>query len=243
MQLVTWNLHNGDGRQVWPRLQAELAADIVFLQEADEAPEGAGVTWQKVPGCTWGSAVVTTLGPIRPIALPGYDGWVVGGEVEGSDYRLSVFSVHAPSTKKSAPREPYAAEVIRIIDLIHQAVTPGSTLIIGGDFNITLGERHVTESRQTSDAERRALKAIAAAGLVSCWMASRPGEPLAQTLRWSGDPSPGKTTPYHCDGILVPTAWSRSLNCVIHTDECFQVSDHNPVSATVMFTPRSSVLP
>lgn len=237
MRLLTWNLRHGDGRRAWPRLQARLAADVVFLQEADASPEGAGAAWRQVPGCRWGSAVATTLGRLRPIELPGYEGWVVGGDVEGRSRPLAIFSVHAPSSTGAAPRRPYAAEVIRIIGLIRDAVRPDRDLVVGGDFNITLGERHPSEPRRTGDADRRALEAIAAAGLVSCWTAAHPGEPLAQTLRWSGDRSSGKTTPYHCDGILVPAAWSRGVRCVVHADECVEFSDHNAVFASVTVPP------
>ena len=46
MRLTTWNLRNGAGRNVWP----ELAADLVFFQEADTPPKGDGVVWQRLPG-------------------------------------------------------------------------------------------------------------------------------------------------------------------------------------------------
>ena len=46
MRLSTWNLRNGADRDVWP----QLAADLVFLQEADAAPQGDSVVWQRVPG-------------------------------------------------------------------------------------------------------------------------------------------------------------------------------------------------
>jgi len=68
---------------------------------------------------------------------------------------------------------------------------------------------------------------------MSCWTAAHPGEPLPQTLRWTGDRSPGRTTPYHCDGILVPQAWAPGIRCDIHTADPYRISDHNPVSATV----------
>lgn len=235
MRLVTWNLRSGAGQPLWPSLQAELQPDIGFLQESDSAPDGANVLWRKVPEAPWGSAVVTSLGPIRPIALPGYEGWVVGGDVMLSGRGLSVFSVHAPSNTKSVARQPYVIEVIRILELIRIAVPQENDVVIGGDFNFTLGERHPSESQRTSDSDRLALQAIASAGLISCWTAAHPGEPLAQTLRWAGDPSPGKATPYHCDGLLVPVTWSPWLTCAVHADERFMVSDHNPVSASISF--------
>ncbi len=46
MRLITWNLRNGAGREVWP----QLTADLVLLQESDAAPQGDGILWQRVPG-------------------------------------------------------------------------------------------------------------------------------------------------------------------------------------------------
>jgi endonuclease/exonuclease/phosphatase family metal-dependent hydrolase len=233
MRLVTWNLLQGKARDVWPRLQSELAADFVFLQEASEVPQGDGVVWQRVPGFQWGSAVITTAGSIRPIVLPGYEGWVVGGEVDNGGRPLAVFSLHAPTATKAVRRRTYAVEVVMILSLIREVLRPETGLVIGGDFNITLGERHPSEELQTQSCDRKVLKAIASMGLVSCWTTAHPGVPLAQTLRLTADKAPGKTTPYHCDGIMVPQHWATGCCCDILTDERFRVSDHNPVSAIV----------
>ena len=53
--------------------------------------------------------------------------------------------------------------------------------------------------------------------------------PLAQTLRWMGNPS----APYHCDGIFVPRSWLPRLVCcrVIRGPRWNKLSDHNPVVA------------
>jgi endonuclease/exonuclease/phosphatase family metal-dependent hydrolase len=233
MRLVTWNLLKGKARDVWPRLQAEMAADFVFLQEADSVPQSDGVVWQRVPGLQWGRAVITTAGSIRPIVLPGYEGWVVGGEVDNGGHPLAVFSLHAPTATKTVRRRTYAAEVVMILSLIGEALRPETDLVIGGDFNITLGERHPGEALKTHSSDRKVLKAIASMGLISCWTAAHPGVPLSQTLRLTTDKAPGKTTPYHCDGILVPQHWAPGCCCDILTDECFRISDHNPVSANV----------
>lgn len=233
MRIVTWNLRHGAGGAIWPHLQAELQADIVLLQEATSAPDHTEAIWEKVPDARWGSAVVTTLGPTRPILIQGYEGWVVGAEVDSEFGPLAVFSVHTPSSTATCPRRPYTDEVVTILSLIREAMRPGVHVVVGGDFNFTLGERHASEAMRTSSADRRALAAIANAGLVSCWTATHPDRPLPQTLRWSSDRAPGKTTPYHCDGILVPRAWSGWVQCEIHTAEPYMVSDHNPVSATL----------
>ena len=233
MRIVTWNLRNGAGGDVWPHLKAELQADIVLLQEVTKVPTHDGAVWAKVPEGCWGSAVLTKSGAVRPIAIQGYEGWVVGGEIDSGFGPIAVFSVHAPSSTKTYPRLPYTDEVVAMLGLIRESIRPDVPLIIGGDFNFTLGERHVSEALKTTPADRRALLAIRDAGLVSCWTAAHPHQPLPQTLRWSGDRTPGKTTPYHCDGILVPDAWSDRVQCEIHTAEPYRVSDHNPVSATV----------
>lgn len=233
MRLLTWNVRNGAGRGIWQQLMEEVKADIVFLQELDVAPAGEGMAWETVPSARWGSAVVTTLGSIRSIGVPGYEGWVAGGEIRSPCGPLFAFSVHVPSTTRQVVRRPYPQEAITIIDRIRSVVGADGGLVIGGDFNFTLGERHPSEDRKTSPDERLALDAISAAGLVSCWTAAHPTEPLGQTLRWSGDRSPGKTTPYHCDGLLVSKAWASGATCTIHLDERFTVSDHNPVSAVL----------
>ena len=60
---------------------------------------------------------------------------------------------------------------------------------------------------------------------------SRSAAPTDATL--SSDRAPGKTTPYHCDGILVPKAWSGWIQCEILTAKPYMVSDHNPVLAVI----------
>jgi len=66
---------------------------------------------------------------------------------------------------------------------------------------------------------------------VPCWQERHPGEPLAQTLRWTGN----RATPYHCDGLFIPRAWRARLTGaeVIQGPEWERLSDHNPVLAVV----------
>jgi hypothetical protein len=67
-------------------------------------------------------------------------------------------------------------------------------------------------------------------GLLNCWQAANPNQPLCQTLRWTGN----RTIPYHCDGLFVPKAWRERLeSCVVLAgDEWDRLSDHNPVVAS-----------
>ncbi len=69
--------------------------------------------------------------------------------------------------------------------------------------------------------------------LLSCWQAARPGRPLAQTLRWTGD----RKEPYHCDGIFAPASWQdRLVSCrVLRGSRWYKMSNHNPVIAEFNF--------
>jgi hypothetical protein len=75
-------------------------------------------------------------------------------------------------------------------------------------------------------------------GLVSCWQAAHPNQPLAQTLRWSAD----RQAPYHCDGIFVPSSWlDRLVSCrVIRGSRWNTLSDHNPVVAEFLVRTATS---
>lgn len=154
------------------------------------------------------------------------DGSLVGVEVEGFSWlpvqnrRLRIFSIHAP--------EPYKSSVNRILDWI-SSLPDDADVIIGGDFNLTVGVRHSSEGRKDDDLWllERLRKEF---GLMSCWQAANPNRDLPQTLRWSKN----KVTSYHCDGIFVPSSWYRYLDqCeVLASPEWESMSDHNPVVAT-----------
>jgi hypothetical protein len=212
----------------------------VLLQETRRPDWPGGLLWRRVPGRTQGSAVLANKGTIREIRISGYEGWVGGGELlqSGLDTNgraLFVFSVHTPTTSATRPRRPYVEEVMSILDLLSKQVPTGADLILGGDFNLrSLGERHEREHFQTSAAERKCLAAFSGLGLVSCWGLAHPGRPLPQTLRWTGDQAPDRSTPYHCDGIFVPAAWKGEIICEVLTSAYFEVSDHNPVVAWII---------
>ena len=103
-------------------------------------------------------------------------------------------------------------------------------IVIGGDFNLTVSQRHTSEERTTSNADRKIQTRLRDEfGLINCWQHANPDVPLSQTLRWGSK----KDVPYHCDGIFVPQAWTASLsNCEIISGESWdRLSDHNPVIA------------
>ena len=239
MRIVTWNLNHGHGSVAWPRLQALLGAEIVLLQETRRPDWPGGLLWASVPHHDRGSAVLATKGTFREMPVRGYRGWVVGGELVDSGMNadgrpLFVFSVHAPTSHATRLRRPYVQEVMKILELLGRQIPNDTDLILGGDFNLrSLGERSATECFKTSAVERKCLARFAGLGLVSCWAAAHPGHPLPQTLRWTGDRTPDKSTPYHCDGIFVPASWKQGIICEVLTSAYFEVSDHNPVVAWI----------
>jgi len=224
---------------VLPWLQSRLDADILFLQESNSPNCKGSVYWNGIPSVGWGSAVVVATGSLREIPIAGYDGWVIGGELLDSgladrEHGLYAFSVHSPTGTSASPRRSYVEESLEIVKLIKQQVPSDAELVIGGDFNfLSLGHRQPGEVVQTSTAEKTALQQFVKFGLASCWAASHAEQPLPQTLRWSRDTAPGKTTPFHCDGILVPMTWSDRVFCEVLTSDAFKLSDHNPVAAWI----------
>ncbi|MDB5350082.1 MAG: hypothetical protein JWN86_1329 [Planctomycetota bacterium] len=240
MILATYNLRSGGtGRSHRARVLDEFRPDLCLVQET-VAPEEhlppllhgdlqQRVSWNAVEGRRWGSAIYVGHGEARTIELPDFHGHVVGVEVIG-DRRpckrkrpLRAFSIHAPI------RGNYHPAKSRILDMIADHAGDGE-LVIGGDLNVTAGERHPLEVRTTSVADRAILGRLRDVfGLANCWQEANPDRPLAQTLRWSNAP----TIPYHCDWLFVPRSWRTRLRAceVIASPEWDGLSDHNPVVA------------
>lgn len=240
MRIVSYNLRfGGAGRGHWARVFENVAPDVFLVQESYEPIEHLppsihgdlhrDACWNPVEGLKWGSAVCVRKKPIVALKLPDFHGHVVGVEVDGSAYPLSAgrpirfFSVHAPD------RGGYQRAVNSILDMIGLNRGNGE-FVIGGDFNVTVGERGKTEPLRTSKADLAILGRLRDEfGLVSAWQAANVGRPLPQTLRWANE----STTPYHCDGIFIPRQWTTRLRscAVISGTGWNEISDHNPVVA------------
>lgn len=240
MHIATYNLRFGGKQRIhWKKMLEEHSVDILLLQEtypSDEhlqplfyPPPGERCVFQCVDGRSWGSAVYIKQGCMRRIPVPGFEGWVEGGEISGltwpggSSEELLTFSLHAPSVEDS-----YSNQVNKILDQL-MIIAAGRPMILGGDFNLTVS--HAEDSpRPTSRQEQEIHQRIAEElKLINCWKAHHPSEPLHQTLRWSRD----KTAIYHCDGLFVPASWKSYLaDCkVLSGEEWNNLSDHNPVWA------------
>ena len=241
LRIVAYNFLSGGSRRRaghWSRIRSRLAPDIVLAQECRPPRDSPGETFRCADGDTllwapatarsWGSAILLRARRGTPLRVPGFAGWVVGAEVGGSpwsgDRGLRVFSIHCPVGERGYVRTMHA-----ILDRVAR-LRGDADLILGGDFNVVVGDRQPGERIRVTRGERTILDRLATEfGLASCWQAANPGRRLAQTLRWLANP----TAPYHCDGIFVPSTWTEHLaSCRVVTGSRWKrLSDHNPVLA------------
>jgi len=251
MKIVTYNLRfGGSGKAHWKTVLEEIDPEIFLVQETFHPDEhlppvmhgdlARNAVWKPVPGLPWGSAIFVKGANPRPLDLPAeFEGWVVGCEVDSvsgfpgpQDHPLRLFSVHTPTPKKDSPKkDSYQTAVTKILDMISRFKGEGD-IVIGGDFNIIVSERHGADSQQIYDVEQRNKSADGRIrfrlgdefGLMNCWKTANPDLPLAPTY--------GKTT--HLDGIFVSKSWGvRLSSCSVLSGDSWEgFSDHSPVVAT-----------
>lgn len=240
MKIATYNILKGGSQRVhWIKMIEDFGVDLLLVQESyahDEHlplllyPDSRSQSaWEMVEQNGWGSVVFSKTGSVKQLAVPGFSGWVVGAEISGASWQaefadpLLAFSLHAPSQAES-----YQKLVNRILDTIKE-IAAGRDVVIGGDFNLTVSNWANSErpvSKQDLAIQKRLADEF---GLLNCWQAANPDQPLHQTLRWTKD----RTIPYHCDGLFVPKSWKDRLeSCVVLSgEEWNRLSDHNPVVA------------
>jgi endonuclease/exonuclease/phosphatase family metal-dependent hydrolase len=240
MKIAAYNILKGGSQRVhWAKLIEEHSVDLLLVQESYAHDEHLPPhrypnarlqsVWEMVEQNGWGSAVFSRTGSVRPVAVAGFSGWVVGAKLRGAFWQaefadpLLVFSVHTPSRAES-----YHKQVNKLLDAIRK-VAGGREVVIGGDFNLTVSNWSGSERPVRKPELAIQARLADEFGLVNCWQEANPDRPLPQTLRWTGD----RTVPYHCDGIFVPKAWKDRLqSCVVLAgDEWVRLSDHNPVVA------------
>ncbi len=240
MRIVTYNfLRAGSLRRCghWSRLIRVFTPDLVLAQECRPPQHSPGerfrhsdsdaFEWRAAGTRDWGSALLARSTPLVPITIPDYDGWVVGGEIRNpawSERPMRVFSIHGPVGDGG-----YIRTMQHILDRV-ASLRDGADLILGGDFNVAVGYRQARDRIRILRGEVGILDRLANDfQLFSCWQSANPDRPLAQTLRWMGNP----VAPYHCDGIFVPLSWLPRLKCcrVVCGSRWRRLSDHNPVIA------------
>ena len=232
LRILTYNFLGGGSaaRDAW-KLIGGLQPDIVLGQECKRPATGhsygAGL-WAEAVAGRWGTGLFLNRGKIRPLEVPGFAGWISGGELLRTAWLtgrpLRVFSLHCPSRNGG-----YVKTMHAILDAL-APLAAGADVVLGGDFNVAAGKRRARDRVRFSNGERLLLERLANEfDLMACWQAMHPRRLLAQTLRWTGN----RATPYHCDGIFAPRGWrSRLVRCeVIAGAEWDPLSDHNPVVA------------
>jgi endonuclease/exonuclease/phosphatase family metal-dependent hydrolase len=236
MRLATYNfLSGGSARRNthWQLIRSELGPDILLAQECRPlAPlRSERILWAQASARGWGTAVYARGADIEAIDVPQFTGWVVGADValRGPKRHVRVFSVHCPSGPGG---------YVRVMNRILDALTPhfaGADVIVGGDLNVVTAYRPDGDVVRMSKGERALLDRLGDEfGLISTWAAANPGRALAQTLRWQANP----VTPYHCDGIFIPAAWTAALQrCDVHAGAMWDaLSDHNPMCCDILLT-------
>ncbi len=236
MILLTWSVAFGRGTATALDIADQLAADVVFLQEALIEQHWHGpVCSGQVQRRRRGSSVLVRDGSLEPIAIPRYSGWDVGAcwrpKPADVSEAIYLFSIHSPTANKDEPRGAYVAESLKLVRAICAEVPLGSPLVIAGDFNFrSFGERLPNEQPPNHDSELEALKEFRDLGLFVAWRDAHAGLPLPQTLRWNGAPA----TPYHCDGFLLRGMDVTTVQCeVLSSEFVTRQSDHSPVASWI----------
>ena len=257
MKIVTYIMRfGGRGRVHWTEILDQFEPEIFLVQETYEPQEHLTpllygkhhekAIWRRVESSgealDWGSAVFVQPSTATTIELPDFSGWVVGAEVpefqdpNGIKQLLRVFSLHAPTGMGS-----YQRVVNSILDMLLN-LRDGCEVIIGGDFNLTVSERHPSEDRVTEVSDLKIQKRLRDEfRLINCWQTANQDVPLAQTLRWGSD----RTIPFHCDGLFVPQSWASQLrSCSVPAGGIWDdLSDHNPIVADFDERSNTPILP
>src|SRR5689334_20295437 len=174
----------------WSRLIRTFKPDVVLAQECrppHHSPQERfrhdtcdSLEWRAAGTRRWGSALLARSATLTPIALPDFDGWIVGGEIRNTSWSkrpIRVFSIHGPLGDHG-----YIKTMHQILDRF-AALRHDADLVLGGDFNVAVGYRGPREPVRILRGERGILDRLSDEfDLVSCWQAAHPGRPLAQTL-------------------------------------------------------------
>src|SRR5579859_5488283 len=116
-RLVAYNfLSGGSAKRAgqWSRIMRILKPDVIFGQECRPPEECPGETFRPARDDSfvwrpaskahrWGTGVLVRGGRLQPVAVPGFDGWVVGGEIRSDRWSarpVRLFSVHGPAGER-----------------------------------------------------------------------------------------------------------------------------------------------
>ncbi len=234
MRLATFNMRQGGGLAHWVAVLDATNPDLLFVQESTDPRAFApdlfdpidlrGALWAPVGHGRWGSALFPRRARVRPVRVPGFEGWVVGGETDIAGEILFAFSVHLPPKDGS-----YVKAAHQVLDAI-EPIVASAPVVLAGDWNLTV-TANAAAAQLGSHAPGQELLARLQSGfgLRSAWDLVNSEGSVPQTLRWARNPE----TPYHCDGLFLPEQLANSLQGVdvLEGSPWTELSDHNPVVA------------
>ena len=136
MRIITYNFLLGGSatRDAWKSM-GRLAPDILLAQECrmPPGPPSPGIWAEAAPG-RWGTGIFLARGRIRRMDVPGFSGWISGGELAPrawiTERPLRVFSIHCPRGERG-----YVRTMHSILDAL-ALLAAGADLVLGGDFTI-----------------------------------------------------------------------------------------------------------
>ena len=246
MKIATYNMLQGGSVGHWSKVLEATDASLFFAQETKNPAEFrqqllqpldlTNAVWALSPNGMWGSAVYARAATVKTVSVPRFEGLVVGGSLKLGSHEIFAFSVHMPPRKApdrvSPSKQPgTVTEYVIAANLMLDELGPivgGAPLVLGGDWNLTVGHSHADEGVPNRAGEVELLDRLERDfGVVSSWPTFNAGRPLPQTLRWVKDPVPA----FHCDGIFVPANWAKAIRSahVLVGDDWTRLSDHNPV--------------
>ena len=167
-------MRQGGSAEHWSSILSETEPDVLFVQETkdptalasdlvDTSPED-DIVWEPASNGRWGSALLFKSARIKLIRILNFEGWVVGGEVQTASHMLHAYSVHLPPIKNS-----YVKSANLLLDTL-KPIVDGATLMLGGDFNLTVGVRRPGEERDNRRGELELLERMEEEfGVKSAW--------------------------------------------------------------------------
>jgi len=235
LRVTSYNMRQGGSRSHWVKILSATTPDLLLVQETKDPTQFTkdlleplnidGVLWNAADQNRWGSAVLWQGEKLTEITVPGFGGWVTGGEVRLQEHDVFVFSVHLPRSEGT-----YVKAAHLLMDELAPIV--GTTpCLVGGDWDFTACLRDPGDPRGHRPGEVEFIHRMADEfHLQAAWRLAHPKGDLPQTLRWTREPR----TPYHCDGLFVPANLrGQGMTArVLSGLPWLNLSDHNPLEVT-----------
>ncbi|HEX6940371.1 MAG TPA: endonuclease/exonuclease/phosphatase family protein, partial [Longimicrobiales bacterium] len=257
-RIVTFNFLAGGSRKRgrhWSRVVEAFSPDIVLAQECRRPEDSPGeafragpddaLLWSAAGAGRWGSAVFVRSGRLLPIAVPDFDGWVVGGElvVDAREADVGAREVDVGAREAGAAdvaraggggaagRPDASTRPVRVFSVhcpagkrgyvrtLHEILDRMLPLAAGADV-VLGGDFNVAAGYRGPDEPIRMSRGERElldriTGELGLIPCWQTANP-GQTLAQTLRWTGNRAAPYHCDGIFVPASWrDRLVECTV----------------------------